>query len=176
MPTIPTIPQIIELGEIATYKAFNYVADSVLWGSRTVKTPDPVMVALITDALAWEYEISPANPNLRQVANFNLWVYGFFQVQAQAASGGGTVIPINPSLTMPNPIEFVVSDTSPIVTGGNTLSLPNFIGYNIIFNRNNTSQTQINTGGQYFLWDKISGVFQCFGDAAQDELFSINAA
>lgn len=114
-------------------------------------------------------------PNIEGVAQYLYWLCGKFQLQARNFTGGGSVVPLPPGATMPNPVEFVVVDSgSPIITGGSTLVLTQFIGYNLIFSRNDIIQSQVNNGGSYFLWNKITGLFTCVGAAALDDLFSLN--
>lgn len=117
------------------------------------------------------------NKSSRGVANYLLWLCGRYGVEAKNLiniGGGGTVIPVPPPYAPVNPLEFVVSNTSPISTGGNSINIPAYIGYNLVFFRNNIPQSQINSGGTYFTWNKITGDFSCVGDASVDELFSLN--
>ncbi len=175
MSALPTIPQYIEIGKGTVPIMADYQAQGALFGTKLVKPQSPQLVAIITDSLTWGYEADPTDEKLQGVGAYLLWLCGQFGQMVQSGQGGGTVIPINPATTMPDPVEFVVDGTSLIVTGGSTLLLTDFIGYNIIFLRNNIPQTQINTGGSYYHWNRGTGVFTCFGAAGEDELFSINA-
>lgn len=56
MPLAYTIPQYITFGEVTTYLMANYQAEGVLWGGRLVQPFSPVLVAIVTDALKWEWE------------------------------------------------------------------------------------------------------------------------
>ena len=116
------------------------------------------------------------NPNIQGTADYLIWLCGQFQVQALAfTGGGGTVIPINPSASVPLPLEFVVDGTtSSILNGGNTITLPLFIGYNMAFNRGGQPQTQVSTESTYFTWNRSTGVFTCSPAAVTGELFSLN--
>mgnify|MGYP006266875137 CR=1 FL=1 len=117
------------------------------------------------------------NPTSRGVANYLYWMLGRFALEGQAiinGIGGGTVIPINPGGT-PNPIEFVVTSTSFMVIGQSTIVIPSFIGYNLLFTRNNITQSIVNVGGgsSYFSWNKINGTFTCYPAAVAGELFQL---
>lgn len=113
------------------------------------------------------------NITIEGVGQYLYWLCGQFQLQAQNLTGGGIVVPTGGST--PNPVEFIVSSTSPIPTGGSTLVLLQFRGFNIIFSRNDIIQSQVNNGGTYFSWNRVTGVFTSFGAASEDELYSINA-
>lgn len=170
-----TIQQIINIGEVSTYLSFNKVSTNTMYGNKVVKSPDPVNIALFTDILKWHYEGFPNDSTLRGTANYAIWLFGIFQLQAQDISGGGgSVIPVPPSATTPNPISFEVNtSTSPIIVGNDTLSIPSFIGYNLLFNRNNIPQSLTNNGGSYYQWNKVTGIFKCIGIANELELFDL---
>lgn len=123
------------------------------------------------------YDLDPTNANLVGNANYLYALCGAYGVQAGSLiSGGGSVIPIAPGASLPAPVEFVVdASTSPILAGNNTLYLPTFIGFNMIFSRGGVFQYQINTGSNYYNWNKVTGLFTCYGAAQLTEEFSINA-
>lgn len=112
---------------------------------------------------------------LRGTANYALWLYGIFQLQARNLNGGGSVDPIPPTGNMPAKIEFVVSGSSPIPTGGTSLTLPlSWAGLGVIFAKDNIPQTSITTESNYFTWNPISRVFTVSPAAQEGQLFSIN--
>jgi len=115
------------------------------------------------------------NPTARGVANYLYWLCGKFALEGQfiiTGTGGGSVVPINPGAT-PNPIEFEVSGSSFMVNGQSTVTIPTFIGYNLLFVRNNVPQSIINTGASYFSWNKTTGIFTCNPAAVTGELFQL---
>lgn len=115
------------------------------------------------------------DPTARGVANYLYWLCGKFGLSAQyiiTGTGGGSVVPINPGST-PNPTDFVVSNSSLIPDGGNTVTIPTYVGYNLLFVRNNVPQSTINTGTSYYSWNKITGVFVCTPAAVEGELFQL---
>lgn len=175
MPLYFTIPQYIQFGKATEFLMGNYEADGVIWGQRIIQKGSPVLVNIVTDALRGQYEGQPNDSTLEGVAQYLLFLCGMFQLQARSISGGGgSVIPV-PGGIMPDPIEFVVNDTtSPIITGGSTLIIPQFRGFNLVFGRNDIIQSQVDNGGTYFRWNKVTGLFQCFGVAQLDDLFSLN--
>jgi hypothetical protein len=117
-----TIPQIILGGQASTYLSFNEVGENVLYGSRVVKSPDPTLIALFTDILKWRYDKYPSDETLRGTANYAIWLYGKYQIQAQGnAMGGGSVI-----IGSGGYVYRVVNDT--IVTQSPTYYNAAFIG------------------------------------------------
>lgn len=115
------------------------------------------------------------NPTARGVGNYLHWICGKFAIEGQyiiTGIGGGSVIPINPGAT-PNPLNFIVSPTSFIADGQSTVSIPSYIGYNLLFVRNNIPQSTINTESSYYTWNKTNGQFTCFGAAYTSEVFQL---
>lgn len=51
-----TIPQYIVFGKITIALMGNYNASGALFGARILVPQSPVLVAIVTDALQWEYE------------------------------------------------------------------------------------------------------------------------
>lgn len=114
------------------------------------------------------------NSDLRGTANYLIWLCGRYGMQVQAGTGGGSVIPVNPGGGSLEPLEFTVSDTTPIPTGGNSITLPQFIGYQLAFIRGGMDQYSYSDGtNTYYKWNKITGFFQCFGDATEGEQFAL---
>lgn len=115
------------------------------------------------------------NNGCRKVANYLYWMCGKFQIEAQfiiQGVGGGTVTTLNPFIAA-SPLEFTVSESSVIPDGGSSATLTSFIGYNILFMRNNIPQSKINNGGSYFSWNKTTGLFTISQPAYTGELFQI---
>lgn len=111
----------------------------------------------------------------RDVANYLYWMCGKFQIEAQfiiQGVGGGIVSVLNPFAT-PNPLEFEVDGSSYVIDGGSSATFTQFIGYNILFMRNNIPQSIVNNGGSYFSWNKTTGQFSISPAAYTGELFQI---
>jgi hypothetical protein len=118
---------------------------------------------------------SYTNTSARGVANYLYWLCGQFALEGQyiiTGVGGGSVVPINPSAT-PTPLDFEVTASSFISEGQSSVSIPNFIGYNLLFVRNNVPQSIVDLGGSYFSWNKTTGIFTCYPAAAAGELFQL---
>jgi len=55
-----TTLQYIFFGEATVFLMQNYQADGALYGRRLINRASPVMVAIVTDILKWQYEINVA--------------------------------------------------------------------------------------------------------------------
>jgi len=75
-----TTQQYINFGEATVYLMQNYEASGALFGKKLINRASPVMVAIVTDILKWQYEINVAaaieeNPQdylLIDIANYLL--------------------------------------------------------------------------------------------------------
>lgn len=185
-----TVLEIIQIAEVSQYLSDKSIARNMLYG-KGIDLMLPRKIYCLTKNTQYRYDqegiVGGNTPSeeLISVSNKLYSLCGAFTFEAQAilngSSGGGVVTPSNPSGTIPSPIEFYVSLSSLIAIGGNTLLLdgtlgnPDWKGYNMIFNRNNQPQAMISDGSStYFTWDKVTGLFTCFGNANEDELFSLN--
>jgi len=161
-----TIDQIILVGKSAMYLSLNEVSENVLWRSRVVKSPDPTQIAVFTSILQWQQEAFPNEAGTRQLANYNMWLYGKYQLQAQSsAMGGGSVI-----IGSGGYVYRVVNDS--IVTQSSTYYNAAFIGakdfgtltlnnqeLSLIrndFSINTTTGIITNNTGDFFLDDSVS--------------------
>ena len=95
---IATIAEAITRDSISIYLAANDNSKGALYGRRIAAPTSPVTIAIVTDALTWANDggaVSAAN--LRQMANYSIWLTGTYGLEATVISGGssgGTVIPI----------------------------------------------------------------------------------
>jgi len=174
MSALPTIQEAIDIGEVSIYLADNDNASGALWGKRLNSPYSPVQIAACTDALLWQYEGDSTDETLRGTANYLIWMCGKYGLQAQyiiSGSGGGTVVPS--ANTRPSRLDFVVSSTSIIATGGSGLTIPQFVGWNLMFSRGGVEQStvDIGDGSSYFSWNRDTGTFSCSPAAGAGEQF-----
>lgn len=135
----------------------------------------PEKIYNIRKSVEWLYDLNPNDSTLQATSNYLYALCAPFNLKAENTingGGGGTVSPVVP-INAPNPIEFIVSDSSLIPTGNSSLTITNFVGYNLLFIRNNISQSQVNNGDTYFTWNRATGSFSCFGAASVNELFQL---
>lgn len=174
MATILPVDEIIEIGKASTYLSANYVSTKNLWGGTMVKPTPPITISMVTDALEWgEAGGAQTEASLRSTGNYLYWLCGLFQLQAQniiSGSGGGSVSPTPGGFGSPNPLDFIVDGTTFIATGEDTVTIPQFIGYNVEFDRNGQPQytTDPGDGTTYFSWNKVTGEFSLLNGAAQE--------
>lgn len=179
MPTILSIANIIEIGRASTYLSANYTSKKALFGGSVIRPVPPIQIAWVTDALDWGYTGGGETAaSLRSTANYALWLYGYFQLQAQAiifGPGGGSVVPTPSGGGSPNDLDFEVTASSTMVTGATSISIPQFIGYNVDFARGGIMQntTNLGDGSSYYSWNNVTGVFSIFPAATEGELFRI---
>jgi len=189
MPTLLSIPDIIELSDIAVGLAFNYVDKQKLFGGTPITPVPPVQMAIISSSLLWGYEGGAQSAaELRNEGNYLYWMLGKFQLQAQniiSGGGGGSVVPVPPLGNLPYPYHFevsnIVSEPNPMKAGDSFVFLDgtngtrDYRGYNLLFNRNNVPQSQQSVGGgaSYFSWDRLDGKFTIIPSAFLTELFDI---
>ena len=171
-----TIQEDINNGLICTYLAANKKASGALF-PNVLPTTDAVTIAIVTQALKWQYEAAPTTTNLRLVANYLYWLTAAFNLQSKyimQGSGGGTVIPVNPNT--PSPLQFVVdASTSFMIDGQTTATIPQFIGYNVLFARNGIPQSNLISQPSYYTWDKNTAIFTVLPQAYTGDLFQIYA-
>ncbi len=171
MAAQPTIQETINIGKATIYLMSNDYSKGSLFGARLTKESSAVLIDYTTSALEWQYNSLPNTDTLRGTANYLLWLCGKYKLEAQGLSGGGSVIPINPALTLPQSIEFEVSGSTIIPSGGSAYTFTQYIGYNLIFVRGNLTQSTINQGNTYYTWNRVTGEFTCIGVANAGELF-----
>lgn len=112
--------------------------------------------------------------DLEERANYLYALCGKYGLEAKyLISPGGILSSITSPSSVPSPIEFLVSGSSFIANGASSVTIPSFVGFNLLFIRNGISQSTISNGGSYFTWDKSTGLFTCYQNASSDELFQL---
>ena len=172
---MPTTPNTIAYANISQYLA----SDSISKGSlfSTITNPELPTILLVENFfLNYLYTNDPSNTGLPALTNYVWGLCGAFGLTAQGiiSGGGGSVTPVTPFIAPP-PYQFEVSASSFMVTGDTSKTISNFIGYNLLFIRSNTTQSTVNTGGSYYSWNVTTGLFQIVGAAGEGELFQIYA-
>jgi hypothetical protein len=165
--------QVIEIADLSVSLAANYQAEGSLYGPRKA-TSAPQTIAIVADALRWNFDAFDDAESVAGVTNYLYWICGKFALEAQNmvyGPGGGVVVLPNPLPETPNPIEFEVSVASLIIPGSVVANITEYIGYNLLFVRNNVPQSIINVGGSYFSWNKSIGELTFSPAAEAGEVF-----
>lgn len=183
MPTILSIAEIIELGDVSTYLSANDTQKKSFFGGNIIQPVPPVQIAMVTDALRWGNESSVQTAaTLRNIANYLYWLCGGYQLQAQniiSGPGGGSVVPTPSYGALPMPYDWEVgaatSATAPLKAGDSSVILSLYIGYNIQFSRGGIVQNTTNQGGgaSFYSWDRTTGLFTASPAVALTELLRI---
>jgi hypothetical protein len=171
-----TTPQQISIGALCALYTSNENASGQKAGGVIDKRL-PHLIYAVNQGLKWLYEYDSDNEDLDTIGNYLISICRH-QFRAQgvlALNNGGTISPIVPSRTPPNPLDFIVSATSTVVTGGTSVSLPQYIGYNVDFSRGGIMQntTSLGDGSSYYSWNIVTGVFTIYPAATEGELFRI---
>lgn len=174
--SVYSVAQIIRIAKISQYLCSVEIMKQGLFGGG-IDLELPEKIKNVRDDVEYWYGLDSTDDTLRETSNYLYALCGRFAMAAQGVTGGGgSISPTNPNVSLPAPIEFVVDASTSFMTEGETsVLIPSYIGYNIMFSRNNIIQTQIDTAGSYFTWNRVTGLFTVAGAAQLDELFSINA-
>lgn len=177
MAAQPTIVETIEYADVSIGLCANDNSKGALFGKRKTAPSSPVTQAIVTDALRWAYEGGAvAAADLRQMANYLFWLINPYQLTSQNlinGGGGGSVVPSGAS--RPEPLDFIVSASSPIPTGASGLTIAAYIGWNLNFDRGGIAQntTNVGDGSSYYGWDRDTGTFTLSPAAQASELFRL---
>ena len=153
-----TVAQILDIARLSQALATLDIAKGQAFGKRVVPET-PQILYTERKAVEWMYNIDPANTSLTLTSNYLYSLCRGYNLQAQNISGtAGVITPVDPS-QIPNPYDFVVTGSSLIPTGGNSVILPAFIGFNVLLVRNGLPQSMLNvSGNSYFSWNKSLGL------------------
>ena len=178
MATILSIADIIEVGRASTYLSANYTSRASLYGGINIKPVPPVQIAFVTDALDWANDGGAETAaSLRSTANYLYWLCGKFQLQAQNiinGAGGGTVSPTPGGGLRPNQLNFTVAASgTTFIDGQTTVTLTDFIGWNLVLDKNGQPMTQISSAPIYYTWVRTTGVLTLNSAALTGDEFQI---
>lgn len=154
MSALPTIQQTIDIGNGSLPYALNNLYKGALYNKSISTQKSCTEIAMFTDILSWQYEALPSDSTLRGTANYLIWLCGMFGMQAQSASGGGSVIPINPN--KPSIYPFVITSAD-FEDDGVSYNNPNIVGDNLELFPNQLNQ-QFWYAGQGFFVYTSSGI------------------
>lgn len=179
MSALPTIPQTISYAKVAIGLCAIDNSKGLLWGKRLTAPSSPLTQTIVKDALDWAYTGGAvSDAELRQIANYLIWLINPYGITAQYivsnTSGGGTVVPA--TSTRPEPLDFIVSASSPIPTGASGATIAAYIGWNLNFDRGGIAQntTNVGDGSSYYGWVRTTGTFSCSPALQEGELVRLS--
>lgn len=176
-----TVPQQIDIGNASSIFASNELQNGKRHGGY-LDTDWPTLIYLVRQGLEWLYELDPTHEDLTPIGNYLIAICKHAS-RAEAAIIGGGSTPTVVNVTAPEPLDFIVSSSSFIVSGQTSVTISDFIGYNIEFIRGNLTQyTTAPPDGlsTYYSWDKDTGLLTLladitpFGAATAGEQFRIS--
>jgi len=163
-----TVAEIIEIAEISQFMAANDIAKNGLHTGGGAYLRLPRQLYMVRKNVERMYDLDPTDDTLTATSNYLLALCGKYRFAAQSVTGiSGTIATITPAGSgTPNTLDFIVSASTTIPTGGTTVTLSQFIGYEIDFARNGTVQytTPPGDGSLYYSWNSVTGVFTLLGD------------
>ena len=169
-----TILQIINIAKYSQPLAMVAIEKGGLNGNG-IDVLLPRKIYSVRKNVEWLYDLDPNDDTLTFTANYLYSICAPFNLKAAASiTGGGSISPSSGGTT-PSPYDFEVDANSFIPTGGSTVTIPEFIGYNLLFARGGITQSQVVLGGgsSFYSWNKITGLFTCFPAAAATEIFQL---
>lgn len=170
-----SVPQIITIAKISQYLSKIDVSKGNLFGKR-VASNTPQILYMERKAVEWLYDLDPTDSTLTLTANYLYSLCRGYNLQASNISGGGgSVSPIIPT-TPPTPYQFIVAASGNIINDGETsVTISDFIGFNILFSRGGVPQSTVLTEPSYYSWNRNTGAFVISPAAVTGELFQIFA-
>jgi hypothetical protein len=168
-----TTAQKITIAKISQYLVSNAIEKGGLYAAG-IDIELPQKLYNVRKTIEYQYNIDPSDTTLVTTSNYLYALCGRFGLAAQAiiltpGTSGGII-----ARTAPSPYEFTVdASTSFIIDGQSAKTITAFIGYNLIFVRNNVTQATVDNGGSFYSWTKSTGSFVCYGNAATGELFQL---
>jgi hypothetical protein len=176
---MPTVARILSLANVSQYLAANRVDKGGLFGAPPLDKQLSIKIYLVRRILQKVYDYDPNYTGVREVADYLYELIQKFAFKSAAIvdnNTGGQIAPPTPgSGTQPNDLDFEVTSGSIMADGETTLSIPQFIGYNVDFARGGIMQntTSLGDGSSYYSWNNVTGIFTIFPAAATGELFRI---
>lgn len=173
-----SIPDIIQWSKIAQPLARYWETKRLGRGDSGADPNLDIKIYQTRKDVEYAYAQDPTSNETYSEANYLLSLIGVYLFAAQdATGGGGSISPITPG-TSPDPYDFEVGATTstnaPIKATDTSVTLSRFQGYNILFVRNNITQSTVNQGGTCYTWDKTTANFTLVNGAAQlTEIFQI---
>jgi len=175
---MPTVARILQITPPSCYLASNRVGKGALFGPA-LDPKLPLTIYMVYKILKTVYDADTTfeASQQRKVADYLYELIQKYAFKAAAIvdnNSGGQIAPPS-GIVVPNPYDFEVSGSSFIATGESSVTISQFIGYNVNFSRNGVMQntTNLGDGSSYYSWNLVTGLFTISGAATEGELFRI---
>lgn len=174
-----TVAQIIDIAKISEFLARIDEQKGSLFGKRVA--PFTAMILYMErKAVEYIYDLDPTDSTLTQTAWYLYSLCRGYNLRAANILNGGTggsvspIVPTPPAL--PSPYQFIVAASGNLINEGETtVTITDFIGYNLLFARGGIPQSTVATEPSYYSWNKTTGQFTVSPAAILGELFQIYA-
>lgn len=176
----------MSLYPIAQYIAANDIGRNGLY-AKGVNAQLPQKIRNIGDSIKFIYDRTPSDETLTETCNYLWTLCGIYGQKAQVVTQtSGSISPITPISSLPQPIDWIVSGsssgTAPLATGDTTVTfdgtngMPDLRGYNMDFFRGGIPQYTTNPGdgSTYYGWNRVTGEFTISSAAALGEPMRIS--
>lgn len=174
---MPTVARILQITPMAIVLSSNSVAKGSLFNGGVVDPKRPITIYMVYKILKRVYDEDPNYTGVRVVADYLYELITKWAFKAAAIVDGNTGGQIAPpsGIVVPNPYDFEVEASSFIPTGDDSVTISQFIGYNVNFSRGGIMQntTNLGDGSSYYSWNIVTGLFTIFPAATEGELFRI---
>jgi len=174
---MPTVERILQLAPVCCYLSANNVAKKTGLFGGVVDEKNPINIYNVYKILKHVYDKDPTYDGLQVRCDYLYELCKQYAMRAAAivdGGGGGSVAPVTPTAgPLPSPIDFIVSASSFIPTGGSSVNIPTFIGYNLNLSRGGITQytTDPGDGSSFYTWNSTTGDFSCSPAASAGEQF-----
>lgn len=130
---------------------------------RTVDTDLHIKLYVERKTVEWyNSQTTIDNDILYTISNYLFALEGVYGLEAQFRDGGsgGSVTPVSPSNTArPTQLNFTVAASgTTLVNGQLSVTLSDFVGWNLVLDKNGQPMTQIPTAPIYYTWDRVTGL------------------
>lgn len=170
MAALPTIQEVIDIGNASLPYALNDLYKGALYPKRIATQKSCTEIAMFTDILDWQNQTSPNDTTLRGTANYLIWLCGMFGMQAQSGSGGGSsVSPVSPT-TNTFPLYIFSQDFE---SDGVSYNNPNIVGLQLAIFPDQYSNNFLLAGANSFSYTSTGIVINIPGFDANTQTWVI---
>ncbi len=168
-----TTQQKLDTASISEYLSAVSIKKKGLFGGG-VPLDLPEKIYKIRQSIDYWYSLDPTDTTLIATGNYLLALCGLYGLEAQEiVTSAGTVAPSSTTST-PLPLQFIVAASgTTFIDGDTSVTLTQFIGYNLLFARGGVAQSTVSTEPSYYSWSRATGVLTISPQAYTGELFQI---
>lgn len=168
-----TVSDKLIIAEICEYLVTIAIEKKGLYGGG-IDLQLPTKIFNIRTTIEYLYNQDPTDDSLIATTNY---LYGMCMFNLEAlnimGSSGGVIAPVVGN-NAPLPLQFIVAASgTTFVDGQSSVTLTNFIGYNLLFSRNGIPQSTVAGQPSLYSWNRSTGLMTISPAAILDELFQI---